>query len=272
MPRISTSAGDRALQIMDVSLQTANNIESIGTKEHLDILSRKATSIISFIYGYELTEDDSFDTDDEILNWTIIDVVDDLSAAIWNMGTGFYKTSASCQRGALEMASVSLYFQRLENEKPVQGGYNKAFYEWDGGITSTPNWGTTKPRLQNPSLVKKFKSENGFCVIDEAYNHFKYLCSFTHSRAISPEDGKGTNSMNMLNQAGEYNEKEFKRIAKALDATIANIASIWAVTYPHTVSEWTDDGVGEKFVSLEELFCTPESRKALVFARSNNIT
>lgn len=43
----------------------------------------------------------------EILNWTIIDVVDDISAAIWNLGTGFYKTSASCQRGALEMASVS---------------------------------------------------------------------------------------------------------------------------------------------------------------------
>lgn len=272
MPRISTSPGDRALEIMDVSLQTANEIDNVGAKKHLDLLSKKASSIISFIYGYALTENDLFDTDDEILNWTVIDVVDDLSAAIWNLGTGFYKTSASCQRGALEMASVSLYFQRLENENPVQGDYNKAFAEWDGGITSTPNWGTTKPRLQNSPLVKKFKAENGFCVIDEVYSHFKYLCSFTHSRAISPEDGEGTNSMNMLNQAGEYNEKEFKRISKALDATIANIASIWAVTYPHTVAEWTDDGVGEKFVSLEELFCTPESKKALTFARSNNIT
>ena len=272
MPRISTSAGDRALEIMDVSLQTANDIENVGAKEYLDILSKKSSSIVSFIYGYELTEDESFNTDDEILNWTVIDVVDDLSAAIWNLGTGFYKTSASSQRGALEMATVSLYFQRLENEKPLLRGYNKAFSEWDGGITSTPNWGTTKPRLQNHSLVKKFKSENGFCVIDEAYSHFKYLCSFTHSRAVSPEDGKGTNSMNMLNQAGEYNEKEFKRIVKALDATIASIASIWAVTYPHTVSEWNDDGVGVKFVSLEELFCTSESKKALAFARSNNIT
>ncbi|TON14977.1 hypothetical protein CGH62_27615, partial [Vibrio parahaemolyticus] len=86
---------------------------------------------------------ESFDTDDEILNWTMVDVVDDLSAAIWNLGTGFYKTAASCQRGALEMASVSLYFQRLENENPVQGGYNEAFSKWDGGISSTPNWGTT---------------------------------------------------------------------------------------------------------------------------------
>ena len=189
MPRISTSAGERALVIMDVSLQTANDIGNVGSKKHLNILSKKANSIISFIYGYELTENESFDTDDEILNWTIIDVVDDISAAIWNLGTGFYKTAASCQRGALEMASVSLYFQRLENEKPVQGSYNQAFSEWDGGNESTPNWGTTKPRLQKHSLVDKFKKENGFCVINEAYNHFKYLCSFTHSRATSPEDG-----------------------------------------------------------------------------------
>jgi len=216
-----------------------------------------------------LTENDSINTTDEILNWTIIDVVEEISAAIWNLGTGFYKTSASCQRGALEMASVSLYFQRLENEEPIIGGYNKAFSEWDGGITSTPNWGTTKPRLQNHPLVLKFKRENGFCIIAEAYDHFKYLCSFTHSRAVSPEDGEGTNAMNMLNQPGEYNEKEFIRISKALDTTIANIASIWAVTYPHIVEEWTEDGVGTKFVNIEDLFCTPNSHIALNFARSN---
>ncbi|GGI93628.1 hypothetical protein [Shewanella gelidii] len=272
MPRISSSAGGRALEIMDVSLQTANDVKNIGINSALDTLSKKANSILSFIYGYVLTYDESFDTDDEILNWTIVDVVDDLSAAIWNLGTGFYKTSASCQRGSLEMASVSLYFQRLENESPIQGGYNEAFSKWDGGISSTPNWGTTKPRLQNSLLVKKFKDENDFCVIEEAHSHFKYLCSFTHSRAFSPEDGEGTNSMNMLNQAGEYNQKEFERIVKALDATIANIASIWAVTYPHTVSEWTDDGVGMEFVSLDELFCTPKAKKALAFARSHTIT
>ncbi|EJG0622675.1 hypothetical protein [Vibrio parahaemolyticus] len=272
MPRISSSAGVCALEIIDISLQTANDIQSIGTKNTLDKLSKKANSILSFIYGYELTEDESFDTDDEILNWTMVDVVDDLSAAIWNLGTGFYKTAASCQRGALEMASVSLYFQRLENENPVQGGYNEAFSKWDGGISSTPNWGTTKPRLQNSPLVKKFKEENGFCIIEEAHNHFKYLCSFTHSRAFSPEDGGGTNSMNMSNQIGEYNQKEFERIVKALAVTIANIASIWAVTYPHTVAEWTEDGVGMEFVSLDELFCTPKAKLALAFARSNNIT
>lgn len=272
MPRISSSAGRRALDIMSVALQSAKDIERVGINEQLDDFGKKANSIISFVYGYQLTESLMFDTSEDILNWTIIDVVDDLSASIWNLGTGFYKTSASCLRGALEMASVALYFQRLENEKPVPGEYNKAFSEWDGGLTSTPNWGTTKPLLKNHPLIKKFMNENGFCIIDEAYDHFKYLCSFTHSRAVSPEDGEGTNSMNMLNRAGEFNKVEFVRIAKALDVTIANIASIWAVTYPHTVFEWTDDGVGGEFVGIEELFCTPSSMKALSFARSNNVT
>ncbi|TOL43652.1 hypothetical protein, partial [Vibrio parahaemolyticus] len=67
MPRISSSAGVCALEIIDISLQTANDIQSIGTKNTLDKLSKKANSILSFIYGYELTEDESFDTDDEIL-------------------------------------------------------------------------------------------------------------------------------------------------------------------------------------------------------------
>ena len=272
MPRITSSVGDRALEIIDVSLQTANNIEQIGIKKDLNTLSKKANSIMSFISGYTLADDDKIDTDDEIINWTTIDIIDDISSAIWNLSTGFYKTSASSQRGALEMASVSLYFQRLENEKPLEGSYNKAFSEWDGGITSTPNWGTTKPLLKNHSLIKKFEIENGFCIIEVAYDHFKYLCSFTHSRAFSPEDGSGTNSMNMLNQAGEYNEDEFKRIQKSLNITIANIASIWAVTYPHIVSEWTEDNIGVKFVGLEDIFCTTQSKRALAFAKSNKNT
>ena len=227
---------------------------------------------MSFINGYTLTDDKNIDTDDEIINWTIVDVIDDISSAIWNLGTGFYKTSASCQRGALEMASVSLYFQRLENEKPIQGSYNKAFSEWDGGFKSTPNWGATRPLLKNHSLIKKFEKENGFCIIETAYDHFKYLCSFAHSRAFSPEDGSGTNSMNMLNQAGEYNEKEFKRIQESLNITIANIASIWAVTYPHTVFEWTEDNLGVKFASLEDIFCTTQAKQAFAFANLNKST
>ena len=272
MPRVTSSVGDRALEIINISLQTANDIKQNNVKKELDILSRKANSIMSFINGYTLTDDKNIDTDDEIINWTIVDVIDDISSAIWNLGTGFYKTSASCQRGALEMASVSLYFQRLENEEPIQGSYNKAFSEWDGGLKSTPNWGVTRPLLKKHSLIKKFEKENGFCIIETAYDHFKYLCSFTHSRAFSPEDGSGTDSMNMLNQVGEYNEKEFKRIQESLHITIANIASIWAVTYPHTVSEWTEDNLGVKFASLEDIFCTTQAKQALSFANLNKST
>ena len=269
MPRITSSVGDKALEIIDVSLHTANNIGQLGIRADLDDLCKKANSIMSFISGYTLLDNAKIDTDDEIINWTTVDIIDDISSAIWNLSTGFYKTSASCQRGALEMASVSLYFQRLENEKPLQGSYNKAFLEWDAGIIPTPNWGTTLSLLKSHSLIKKFESENKFCIIDTAYDHFKYLCSFTHSRAFSPEDGKGTNSMNMLNQVGEYNEKEFKRIQNSLNITIAYIASIWAVTYPHIVSAWEEDNLGVKFVSLEDIFCTTQSKQALAFAKSN---
>ena len=71
MPRITSSAGNRALEIINVSLQTANNIKHTNTKKDLDLLSKKANSIISFISGYTLTDNESFDTDDEIINWTI---------------------------------------------------------------------------------------------------------------------------------------------------------------------------------------------------------
>ena len=40
-------------------------------------------SIMSFINGYTLTDDKNIDTDDEIINWTIVDVIDDISSAIW---------------------------------------------------------------------------------------------------------------------------------------------------------------------------------------------
>ncbi|KJY69522.1 hypothetical protein TW78_19500 [Vibrio coralliilyticus] len=270
MSRIISSVGNRALVVIEEALKTGKNTSSV--QKDLAILSKKINSLDSFIRCYKLTEDEAFDTDDEIINWTIVDVIDDLSAALWNLATGFYKTSASTLRGALEMAAVSLYFQRLENEQPVEGAYNKAFSEWDGGLTSTPNWGTTKPKLSNHPLARRFKSENGFCVIEDAYDHFKYLCSFTHSRARSPEDGEGSNSMNMQNQVGEFHATEFERFKKALETTIAHIASIWAVTYPHTVAEWREGGDERAFVSLDEIFSTKNAATVLKFSHEINAT
>ena len=44
MPRVTSSVGDRALEIINISLQTANDIKQNNVKKELDILSRKANS------------------------------------------------------------------------------------------------------------------------------------------------------------------------------------------------------------------------------------
>lgn len=258
---------DHVLQILEIAKATVSNINSDSeVKDRLTKLSVKVRFLHSFIYCYTFLEDNSIDADDEIINWTASDVWYDLTSSIWNLGSGFYKTSASCQRGALEMAAVTLYFQRQQNEDKSTSVYKKDFGKWDSGADSTPSWGTTKPLLKKLSSVTSFTKENGFCPIENAHKHFKYLCSFTHSRAYSPEDGKGTNSMNMEGYAGGFNREEFQRLASAFDSTIAEIASIWAISFPQMVNEWRNND-GESFLTIEELFCTPNSRMVLAFAK-----
>ncbi|WP_288078892.1 hypothetical protein [Pseudomonas sp.] len=270
MPITNSSTGGRAIRIMKTALQTASSTKGAGVEARLEFLGRKANSLYNFIYGYLSGDEALFETDDEILNWTLVDVVDDLSASIWNLGSGFYKTAASCQRGALEMAVVSLYFQEQENKNKVLGGYNLQFSDWDAGSSSTPNWGTTKPFLKKHVLVKAFHAKEGFCVIESAHDFFKYLCSFTHSRAFSPEDGLGSNTMNMKSDVGEFHEEEFQRIATALDNTVAHIVSMWSVMYPHVVQDWESSNGAGGNLSFEELFCTLSSQTALEFARAEN--
>lgn len=270
MPRIKSSIGEQSLTIIETAIKTVSQIDKQKLiQNRLKELAVKTNSLISLVMGYTLSENPSINTDDEILNWTLPDVADELCSSIWNLSSGFYKTSASNLRGALEMGSVSLYFQILENENS-NPGYNRKFNEWDGGEISTPNWGTTKPKLKQNQNVKDFEIKYGYCAIENAYDYFKYLCSFTHSRSYSPEDGGGTNSMKMKEHIGLFNEEEFLRICEAMDTTIAIIASIWSIIYPHIVIEWTDDSFGSSFYPLEKVFCTTHSRNALEFARSFN--
>lgn len=268
MPRIITSCGEDALKIIETASITISQLnEKTDVKSKLQVLSVKTNSLMSLLYTYTFSDNEDISTDDEILNWTLRDVADELSACIWNASSGFYKTAASCLRSALEMAIVSLYFQILENENTTPG-YNEEFDKWDGGETSTPNWGKLKPKLQQDQNVKQFILEFGYCPVQDAHNYFKYLCSFTHSRSYSPEDGKGTNSMNMKNEIGGFHEEEFLRINDAASNTIAMIVSLWAIVFPHVVHEWTDDSFGSTFTSLEDLFSTPHSQNALNFAKN----
>ena len=269
MPGVKLSCGEQALKIIETASKTVAHLHHQSEIEaRLDELAIKTNSIISLLYSYTLTEIETIDTDDEILNWTIPDVANELSATIWNMSSAFYKTAASCLRSALEMGIVSLYFQILENEKPNAKGYNEEFSGWDGGETSTPNWGKMKPKIKQHKNVKQFTSAYGYCPIQAAHDYFKYLCSFTHSRSYSPEDGKGTNSMNMKNEIGCFHEEEFLRISEAMNKTIAMISSTWAIIYPHMVKEWTNDSMDSSFVSLNKMFDTPHAVNALYFAKN----
>ncbi len=123
--------------------------DTIADKERaakLDAIGEQISDLYSFIYGYtNIDESEGLDTDDEILNWTFVDVIDDLNAATWNIACGFYKAAASCLRNALDISNTSLYFQIKENDHSRNSGtgYNPDFSEWDIGKTKTPNWGTT---------------------------------------------------------------------------------------------------------------------------------
>jgi hypothetical protein len=267
MPRVTLSCGEQALTILINSLNTLTALQrQTISNNKLDDIAIKTNSLISLIYGYTLTEKEGIDTDDEILNWTIADVADELCSALWNLSSGFYKTSASSLRSALEMGVVSLYFQICENEKTTSG-YNQPFADWDRGGSSTPNWGTIKPKLQKSENVNGFKIKYGYCPIEKAYDYFKFLCSFTHSRAYSPEDGEGTNSMNMKSHIGFYNEEEFLRILEAMNTTISMIASTWAIIYPHIIAEWTNDNFDSKFCKLEDIFSTTHSQTVFTFTK-----
>lgn len=267
MPRIKSSIGEQALVIIDNAFETIKFVEiQPNATKSLEDLAVKTNSLISLIYGYTLIEDDSLNTDDEILNWTLPDVGSDFCASIWNLLSGFYKTAASSQRGAIEMAIVSLYFQILENEYE-DNGYNPKFNEWDGGDVSTPNWGSSKPKLKQNLNVKNFEMEFGYCPIQEAHDHFKYLCSFTHSRSYSPEDGGGTNAMHMKDHVGLYNQEEFKRISDAMHNTISIIAATWSIVFPKVIEEYKELGVDSVFCNLEELFSSEHSKRALKFAQ-----
>jgi len=266
MPLIKSSIGEQALSIITRALKTGEE-NGIDGNDKLKELAIKTNSLISLIYCYTCIEDSTIDNDDEIINWTIPDVGYDFASTLLNLACGLYKTGASCQRGAIEMAIVSLYFQILENEFSGTG-YNPKFNAWDGGDDSTPNWGTTKPKIKNHNNVKEFKIQYGYCPIDEVYKHFKYLCSFTHSRSISHEDGKGTNAMNMKNHPGEFHIDEFNRISELMDETISSIAATWSIVYPQIIYHYLEGNIDSEFCAIEKLYNTVHSEKAYEFAKN----
>jgi len=235
MPR--TSMGIKAINLRKLAAEAYNKTTSDPARlKRIDDLGLCIDMLIDFVYGYTSIDDPSLDTDDEIINWTFVDVADDLNAANWNITCGFYKAAASCLRNALDLATVALYFQIRENAGGVTGGYNRFFAEWDRGDRDTPNWGEMTPLIKREASVQSFNNKYACSVIDEAYGHFKYLCNFTHSRPFDRHDSTPTNSINLGSDTPDFDAPTFERLMNLANETIAWIATMWLVSFPGIIS------------------------------------
>ncbi len=131
---ITTSMGKKAIKVCQLALRAYHKTISRKSREdQIKDIGIKIDNLLTFIYGYTDINDPSIHTDDEIINWTFVDVADDLNAANWNVACGFYKAAASSLRNSLDMAVAALYFQIRENTEMGTGAYNKYFAEWDNG-------------------------------------------------------------------------------------------------------------------------------------------
>lgn len=194
-------------------------------------MAKTVAALERFVRGYESISDPSIDTTDEIINWAFTETVTDFCSAIWLLACGFYKGSASCLRTAFEIATASLYFQIRENTDPATGAYNRFFAEWDRGDRQTPNWGEMKPFISNQSSVIRFNANMGIDILEEAYQHFKYLCAFTHTAAFTNNQEPVT-AINMTGSAPAFDERFFLRGCQMTSKTISLIAIMWQVVFP----------------------------------------
>lgn len=257
----------------------ASNVRSLAFKAYQDTMLEKyrvdkieaiaknTESLFSLIYGYTIIdESEGLDTDDEILNWTFVDVIDDLNAANWNIACGFYKAAASCLRNALDISNAALYFQIKENEHRHNNGsgYNPEFSKWDSGENKTPNWGITNNLISNQPSVKKFNNEHSWKFPSESHKFYHYLCNFTHGRPFA-EDSTPTNSINLGYNAPEFSADLFERFTSLADKTIAWIATMWLITYPQILAN--DPLMDPTSLRYQELMATKEGKDAFEFAK-----
>ena len=262
------------------STYAARNIKSLAIQAYQDTLANKdcadkidaigtqIADLFVFIYGYTAIDNsEGIDTDDEILNWTFIDVMDDLNAANWNIACGFYKAAASCLRNALDVSNAALYFQIHENDhsKKNKTGYNSEFSKWDSGLSKTPNWGTTTSLIKKQPNVQKFNSEYSWEFPKDCLNFYHYLCNFSHGRPFA-NDKTPTNSMNLGYNAPQLEEDLFERFTELAEITIAWISTMWLITFPQILST---DPLGDlsTFYPYKEILNSSKGKDALEFAK-----
>lgn len=246
--------------ILQTALHTVQSIDANSeAKSKLEELTHKVTMLEELIYKYTLIEQDGISSDDEILNYTIPVVVDELNAAIWNLVSGCYKTSATCLRGALEMGIVALYFQVLEDET----GSDQAYSDWDSGASATPSWHEIEPVLKRHMNAKDFSIGFGYCPIQELGLYLQLLNRFAHNSSFSSIIGEGTNIMSMKSGAsGQFSQEMFDKIYGAVETTISIIASTWITIYPQIMPELE----GKLADTVKSLFVIEPAQDAFEFA------
>jgi hypothetical protein len=260
--------GKKAIDVRHLALKAYNLTKSSKSRQdHIDDVGHRINYLLSFVYGYTSISDPSIDTDDEIINWTFVDVADDLNAANWSIACGFYKAAASSMRNAIDIAAAALYFQLRENSKTERGSYNKYFAEWDSGQRDTPNWGEMKDIMNNCLSLKAFNKQYSCDIFEELHAHFKYLCNFTHGRPYDKVNLSPTNSINLECDTPEFDATVFPRFnILALD-TIAWIATIWLVAFPAIITGDPLDDKGSK-KTYESLLSHQRARDALAYSLS----
>ena len=204
--------------------------------EGLKDLGQMVAELEDFVRRYDSIDDDSIDTDDEILNWVYSETTVDLCSSIWLLSSAFYKASASCLRNALDISTACLYFQIKQNENPEQSCYeNTPFAAWDSGSRDIPNWSEMKPIIKNQSCISRFKVSFGVDIVDLAHAHFKCLCDYTHSRAYA-KNGDPVSAINMTGVAPTFDLGCFERGTELIMETICFIAAMWQAAFPQMAS------------------------------------
>lgn len=205
-----------------------------GRAKTLDTLAKTVSALEAFVRGYERIDEPSIDSDDEILNWAFSETPTDFSSAIWLLASGFYKASASSLRNALDISTASLYFQIRENTDPATGDYNRFFAEWDRGERQTPSWGEMKPFISKQPSVVRFRANTGIDILEEAYDHFRYLCAYTHTSAFA-RNGDPVTAINMTGVAPIFDERYFARGCELTARTVSTIAMLWQAVFPQII-------------------------------------
>lgn len=257
--------GSSTREITDNLLPVCRGVLGLTTSDsvrtdRLDALARSASLLETFVRGYESIDDAAISTDDEILNWAFSETFTDLSSAIWLLASGFYKASASSLRNAYDIATASLYFQIRENVNTEVGSYNRLFAEWDRGDRETPNWGEMKPIISSHPSVTAFKAEKGVDIVAHAYDHFKHLCSYTHTSAFA-KNGDPVTAINTTGVAPAFDAVCFDRGCELTRKTISLIAILWQVVFPQIAATEPLGAIAKG--TYDDLFLPPHGPSVL---------